>query len=125
MNKNEKLLADLYTTRNILADRGRCRGKLEDHEGKVCLEGAIAHAVGPSLMARLAGGGKTPSFTNLELTPRAKRLMEALEKELPSGATQGFEPIYSLYMFNDAYDTSDQDIFDLIQRTINANGGAL
>lgn len=123
------VLEQLQKTREVLAERGRIKKKFIDEEScEVCLLGAIGVAVlGEEFEA-------SPAFYpfydprnfhkgDASLNPGAAyEAALAISAELPA-AYQITSP-YQLYEFNDAPATTDEDVFDLIDRAIETRKAA-
>ena len=116
---SEQLVADLKTTRSILAERGRCDGWAHP-DGRVCLDHAIALAT--------SDYGVIEDYIYLQRDNRAANVIDALLQQLPEENKQrahreGFLPYQALYMFNDEPRTTDEMIFNLIDKALADCGG--
>lgn len=126
----DAVLEQLQKTREVLAERGRTKKKFIDSETcEVCLLGAIGiAAIGdefekhPSYYPFYNPEGYGSAYA--KYSPGAARgAALAMSAELPLG-WQGMSAATGLYEFNDAPDTTDEDVFDLIDRAIETRKAA-
>lgn len=107
-------IADLKAARDVLVTRGRCRDRLLDIDtGRVCLLGALCMASLDGFEQEYRDGVGVHEYMT-----RPTRARHALEKQLCS---IGFE--LPVFFFNDTEETTDQDVLDLIDKTLAGLGG--
>lgn len=116
--QRQQTIADLKGARRELVARGRCRDQLlEVDTGRVCLLGALCMASvdGFEHQYGLKAAGAAEYMT------RPKRARKALEEQLRSIDAK-WDGVPAFY-FNDAEETTDQDVLDLIDKTLAGLGG--
>lgn len=130
---NETLIADIQTVRNVLATRGRTTGTLFDpHSGKVCMIGAIGVATREDFLA-LAAHDESEAHREVALSSRSVRVLETLGQYVDESPGEETEGAYlsrgylmgeRLWRFNDRRaSTTDQDVFDLLDKALANLGG--
>lgn len=106
-----QVISDLKAARTELVCRGRSVGNLLDKQtGKVCLLGALT----------VAAVGKN-FVKGDEYSPRPMRARRALEAKLAE-----LHPLWAdrpLFFYNDWYQTTDDDVLELIDKTLADLGG--
>lgn len=104
-----QLIVDLKAARRELVARGRCREKFVDDD-KVCTLGAVGMAVVCGFTEMTDDAREAALYFD----PRCNRVRRALSNLLGEWAVEDF---------NDASDTTDQDVLDLFDKTLADLGG--
>jgi hypothetical protein len=93
-------------------------GILRALSNRYCLDGAVAAAVGIDVDQLAREHDDHVIYTELRTNQRALAVFEALADHLPYRSWPNSSPYVDLYSFNDRDATTDEMIYDLIDKTL-------
>jgi hypothetical protein len=116
-----QIVEDLKEAKRLIESCGWAQGKLKDHDGCYCLDGAVAEATGFPLVRDGApdyyDGNHEKAFDHLRDTDRARIVIGALYHSIYGivGSEVSYAAVYS---WNDMPKRTKEEVITLLDKTI-------